>query len=1447
MVAAEMNLAFERAGVDDRVTAESHATQLARAREAGDDAEVARLLLNPPSVHIGPAAKHRWEDRTPAKELKPDRYVQYEAAATSAQEIQLAHALDEAAATSAKSEVAELVAKIAALEAQQAAERRAQLEEREGAAVRAMSKGGQWLDAAHQAALAGADRQLTLVEREQSVETVEGELEAEFSRRESALNATSAGPPLLREVFGERSDRDAPLSFSARDHGLEQVEQRVRAELSARDEALQSIPFGRQAAQGRSGDAGGAAETLAEWESRVRGAEQRVGEELDRLEEELVATGALGRDGRTLALGERWEVYERAKSGLEDELEREEAAVREDPAGEEFFRDARLEVLGAAGREAATLGDRARIVKAAAAAKRQADEKWNEEKAARVEALDRLDGGMDLYHAHLADLDPKCSLTENTPPAREHDDAALAAAESDGTRLKSLRGVLSDEDAATRYREELGRVAGQFNTADLDRALATGKREQQRAAERREAEKRRRAHVEKREGALRATSLGGRWLDEAHQEALAGADRQLALVEREQSVETVEGELEAEFSRRESALNATSAGPPLLREVFGERSDRDAPLSFSARDHGIEQVEQRVRAELSARDEALQSIPFGRQAAQGRSGDAGGAAETLAEWESRVRGAEQRVGEEFDRLEEELDELEREEAAVREDPACEEFFRDARLEVLGAAGREAATLGDCARIVKAAAAAKRQADEKWNEEKAARVEALYRLDGGMDLYNAHLADLDPKWSLTENTPPAREHDDAALAAAESDGTRLKSLRGVLSDEDAATRYREELGRVAGQFNTADLDRALAAGEREQQRAAERREAEKQRRAHVEKREGALRATSLGGRWLDEAHQAGADRQLALVERERIADTVESRFASDLARREAALAATPSGLALLRQPYGEAGIADPPRSFLRRERVVEHGEWEAKRDTRLQALGKQHGGTDLFYAHLADLDPGWDRNRNNTTTRENIDAALDAAESDDTRLARLRDVLSDEAAAARCSEVLNDIAGQFKTADLDRALTAVEREREERRQAEERHRAAAVAERERKERLSRVEQVLSAPASAEAFIAALNAQNPSWRTGASPADIDQALDAEGSLGRRKPTSRQDQLVLDTEAMFPDAPSTTCRDAGGRFDRTTEVGREGWSVSQMLSDRALARAFAAEKPEPPAPRNLAQRLFDWLRTQVERLFRPSRRAETAVSEAPVAEEPPRLTFQERYSQQCPEHAADIHRPDFEKLAAGASARNKLFERQEHYSSKWATVEPGELPAALAKSAPAWSDEAVEGVTWRATPGVGYPERTLRRQTVDAYLSDYEDQLPEQYVHTQEWRDIRARAEDAVSKQHNSLRYKWADGRKDNRKKRELEAAAINRACGRDARRLHEKMMAARETARPDWEVTVRIRDVQELIQKEEADRRFKLRQEQRAQEREHERPVHKPREHGPTRDQGHGRDL
>ena len=127
------------------------------------------------------------------------------------------------------------------------------------------------------------------------METVEGRLEAHLSRRKSELVATSLGPVLLQEAFGERGadDGDRRLSFAVRDRGLEQIEQRVGEALTVQEEALRSIPFGRQClseeAQGRSRDVEGVAGPLAERESRVRGAAQRVAEELDRLEQEHVA------------------------------------------------------------------------------------------------------------------------------------------------------------------------------------------------------------------------------------------------------------------------------------------------------------------------------------------------------------------------------------------------------------------------------------------------------------------------------------------------------------------------------------------------------------------------------------------------------------------------------------------------------------------------------------------------------------------------------------------------------------------------------------------------------------------------------------------------------------------------------------------------------------------------------------------------------------------------------------------------------------------------------------------------------------------------------------------------------------------------------------------------------------------------------------------------------
>ena len=149
-----------------------------------------------------------------------------------------------------------------------------------------------------------------------------------------------------------------------------------------------------------------------------------------------------------------------------------------------------------------------------------------------------------------------------------------------------------------------------------------------------EAERRVEEELRGREEKLRSVSLGAQYLSEAEQEGLGEGKRAAVLAARDVIVAKAEQRLEADLSRRESDLVATSLGPALLREAFGERGDRDARLSFAARDRGLEQVETRVGEALRVQEEALRSIPFGRQClpeeTQGRSGDAESVAAPLS-------------------------------------------------------------------------------------------------------------------------------------------------------------------------------------------------------------------------------------------------------------------------------------------------------------------------------------------------------------------------------------------------------------------------------------------------------------------------------------------------------------------------------------------------------------------------------------------------------------------------------------------------------------------------------------------------------------------------------------------------------------------------------------------------------------------------------------------------
>ncbi len=264
-----------------------------------------------------------------------------------------------------------------------------------------------------------------------------------------------------------------------------------------------------------------------------------------------------------------------------------------------------------------------------------------------------------------------------------------------------------------------------------------------------------------------------------------------------------------------------------------------------------------------------------------------------------------------------------------------------------------------------------------------------------------------------------------------------------------------------------------------------------------------------------------------------------------------------------------------------QREAERRRAEAKRDkerkARQAALARLPGGVELLLANLADLDPKWNVDGNDATTGGSIDAAIDAAESDETRLGRLRDVLSDEAADARFRQQLGRCGGRFGTADLDDAVATAEALRK---------------------RVSRVRELFATPGGDAALVSALDDRSPSWSRTGTPTDIERALDvAERRLDRRQAATLEHRVVLEAEQQFPNVPAAAWRRTSEGFNEFTDTGRPARRLTQTLSDRARAVAIAAERPEPPAPPGLVKRLFEWVRERVERLLgrlRPSKAA-------------------------------------------------------------------------------------------------------------------------------------------------------------------------------------------------------------------------------------------------------------
>ena len=528
--AAKLNQALERAGIADRVTAESHETLLARAAVAGDVMEMERLVLNPPAPHIGPSAKHRWEDRDLVEHA--DRYAQHEQAVERAWSIWWTHTKQIAEAEVGWAQVESLDVRIAELEAEQRVEeaataereererqeaarraaeerRRADVEEREGA-VDAVSQGCVWRTEEQREVLAGAERPLTLDERDGIVERVERRIGEDLDLREGEVGATVIGAELLEDMSGAGAVGEALRGLAARERIVEKVEQRVDKDLRDREEELRSIAPGEQYLAEAKHAVLGVTErppTFAERESMVTTAGQRLAKDLDEREVRFLANGgsqqllasairevcayepsgdgpSLSERSRLIALAEQWHAEALAADAeWSTRLDSVEEMLRATSIGAGHLSAAQQEVENA-GRDPSSLETRETVVTMARrCVERELDGRETAVSWRRCAggSADEVDGA-GLYTGKLAELEAGAAAEGGSlHPA--HREQALVWAERQMDRLD----VLSAAEALDPFFGKLAELGSSRSLKAVERSLDHAENQRRRAAARRQA------------------------------------------------------------------------------------------------------------------------------------------------------------------------------------------------------------------------------------------------------------------------------------------------------------------------------------------------------------------------------------------------------------------------------------------------------------------------------------------------------------------------------------------------------------------------------------------------------------------------------------------------------------------------------------------------------------------------------------------------------------------------------------------------------------------------------------------------------------------------------------------------------------------------------------------------------------------------------------------------
>ena len=1036
-----INYGLERAGFSERVTCESHETRIARAEAAGDEETAERLRLNPPGIHLGPTA---WA----IEKGRPGRPARVSWRGDLNRSIA-------AEATKLCGEVEELNARLGQLDVQEA----------------------------------GVNERLESARRVAA---------AQFERREKALQGTSIGEEILRAVQAETVGESAVLpSVVQRGEMLEAAEQRVGAALDLREEGFRQTSVGSRYLEDatRSILGAGQSPTLPQRERIIETAEGRLARDLDRREAALRASeggadvlGAVQLEGaeeygsvltfvqceHLVVTAERRLAEQEA--GRRGDLDRREEALRSMSTGPDHLAAAARELFGE-GEQAGTLADRGSLI--GEAERRIEDELRGREQELRSvppgaqylsEAEQEGHGegkGATVLAARAAIVSKAVQRLERELDSREQ--ALVSSAGSDELLLTSFVELCAgDEDfgdgSALPERWRILELAERWHEED------------------RAEDAERSAVVDDLEGMLQETSAGARHLAAARQEVVDEGQEPSWLAARETVVRRAWSRVEREQDERKALLSERRCG--------GGWDDVDGAELYAMKLAELEEGEQQNDGPHPGRRE--QALAWAER--QMDRVDALREAEALervgrphrpADVERSLGDAEKQQHEAAERRLERV-------AALSED---ERRFFEEKLAALDPPQRENPKPSQVDAALVHARARVAALDEAI-ERRRAVIEQTPG-DGYARLLTAGFAKASRQQKVEAltamETALAEDFDrreEEIRSAGAGEAFLRRARREVLGDAERQPETLPERGRV---IETAEVQQRPALAERAEER-----------RAQVERLEEAVRATKNGPGWRSEAAKRvlrGADRQPTLDERERIAGMVEGWIRTNLDRRQQELRSTEDGAWFLEDAWRGAGAvetlaAEEQLVDAAQDRLRAFQEAEARRSARQQRLFQQPGGEDLYYAVLTALDPTW-RDEGKTAV-ENINSALTAAESDTQRLGRLRDVLADPADAVHYREVLGARGEQFTVRDIDAAIEAVHRWREE---AQRKREKEAERKRKAEERRATRRAALS-PAGRELFAAWSTDLAPAGRRrgGPSPQVVDQALDATESDGR-----------------------------------------------------------------------------------------------------------------------------------------------------------------------------------------------------------------------------------------------------------------------------------------------------------------------------------------------------------